>query len=117
MSRAVLLAPVLIAAALACLPARAENFDGGWQVTITTEHGTCDKAYSYPVSVKEGTVSYAGETPAKVAGKVSGTGEVDVRISLGDKQAEGMGRLTATGGGGTWKSAECSGKWNADRKV
>ena len=45
-------------------------------------------------------------------------GAVKVFVSRGDKRADGIGRLTRTGGGGKWKSSrgECSGRWMAERR-
>lgn len=119
MNRLFALAPAVAAAAVvAALPARAtDSFDGSWQVTIVTEKGTCDKAYSYPLAVKGGSVTYAGDTSAKIDGRVEDGGSVQVRISLGDKSARGTGRLSASSGTGTWSGGECSGRWTASRKA
>ena len=35
----------------------AGSFDGAWKVTIITQAGNCDPAYSYPVKVEGGRVS------------------------------------------------------------
>ena len=45
-------------------------------------------------------------------------GAVSVFVSRGNQRADGVGRLSASGGGGKWKSAkgECSGRWTAERR-
>ena len=72
----------LAAAALAVAPllsgaahnARAQAaFDGNWSVTIITEKGACDKAYNYPLSVKNGTVGYPGKGGFDISGRVNRT--------------------------------------------
>ena len=36
-----------------------KSFDGGWSVLIVTEKGTCDRAYRYPIKIKNGAVDGA----------------------------------------------------------
>ncbi len=94
-------------------------YDGNWKVVIVTQSGTCDPAYSYPVRVTAGRVSYAGDGNFEISGNVSDGGGVNVIIARGDQKATGSGRLTANSGAGNWigKSAStaCSGRWEASR--
>lgn len=117
MIRVLMLASAFAAAVFAA-PARADQtYDGTWQVTILTEQGTCGKAFSYPLAVKEGAVSSMGYFAAKTAGTVERSGLVKVSISFGDKNAQGTGKLTGDAGVGTWKGSDCSGRWKASRKA
>ena len=54
------LAALSLVAAVALASAAKANasFDGTWRVTIVTQSGNCDPAYSYPVKVEGGRVSY-----------------------------------------------------------
>jgi hypothetical protein len=97
-------------------------FDGPWAVTIMTENGTCDPAYRYAVVVADGNVSYdARESSGLIAisGKVDGQGHVKVNLSRGEQQANASGKLSPSGGIGTWtgksSSVACSGRWEAKR--
>ncbi|MBX9711700.1 MAG: hypothetical protein K2X60_11770 [Xanthobacteraceae bacterium] len=95
------------------------TYDGGWKVVIITQSGNCDPAYSYPVRVTGGRVSYAGDGSFEISGNVSEGGGVNVTIARGDQRASGSGRLSASLGAGQWtgKSAStaCSGRWEASR--
>jgi hypothetical protein len=99
-------------------PAGNPNFDGAWSVLIVTEKGTCDRAYRYPIKINNGTVDYAGNASFTVSGKVQPTGAVTVRVARGNQSASGSGRLSSTGGTGSWTAAsgECSGTWTAERR-
>jgi hypothetical protein len=97
-------------------------YDGPWAVTILTDSGSCDPAYRYAVMVSDGQVaSDARESTGVVAvsGKVEGDGRVKVNLSRGEQQANASGKLSPSGGVGTWagksSSAVCSGRWEAKR--
>lgn len=94
-------------------------FDGAWKVTIITQSGNCDPAYSYPVKVEGGRVSYSGDGSFDISGQVGDAGAVNVSISLGDQKASASGKLAANSGSGQWSgkssSAVCSGRWEARR--
>ena len=95
------------------------TFDGSWKVIIITQTGTCDPAYSYPVRVTDGRVSYGGDGSFEISGHVADGGGVNVVIARGDQKASASGKLSASSGGGQWigKSAStaCSGRWEASR--
>jgi hypothetical protein len=101
-------------------PALAAAQDGNWSVLIITEKGDCDRAYRYPLAVANGQVRYAGDSGANVSGTVSASGAVKVSIRLGDKGANGSGRLSGGSGSGTWRGAgggaSCAGRWEAERR-
>ena len=94
------------------------NFDGAWSVLIVTEKGTCDRAYRYPVQIRNGSVGYAGSASFTVSGQVGDKGNVVVTVARGSQSATGTGAMSGTDGSGTWRSAggECSGTWTAERR-
>lgn len=110
----------LLALAGFCRPALAAGHDGNWSVLIITEKGDCDRAYRYPLAVSDGHVRYAGDSSANVSGTVNASGAVKVSIRLGDKGANGSGRLSGSAGSGTWQGAgggaSCSGRWEAEKR-
>lgn len=95
------------------------TYDGSWKVVIITQTGTCDPAYSYPVRVTDGRVSYGGDGSFEISGHVADGGGVNVVIARGDQKASASGKLSASSGSGQWigKSAStaCSGRWEANR--
>ena len=96
------------------------NFDGNWSVLIVTKSGPCDQAYRYGLSVRDGRVLYDGSAAVNVAGQVSPSGAVNVRVWAGSQSANGAGRLSRDYGGGQWRgvssSGTCSGTWSAERR-
>lgn len=117
---AVFAAAMLTAAVLLATSARAGTaFDGAWRVTIITQSGNCDPAYSYPVKVEGGRVTYSGDGSFDISGHVGDAGAVSVTIARGDQKASGSGKLSANSGSGQWSgkssSTACSGRWEATR--
>lgn len=112
---AVVVAVVVLAGAAKA----AGSFDGTWRVTIITQSGNCDPAYSYPLKVEDGRVSYAGDGSFDISGHVGEAGAVSVTIARGDQKASGSGKLSANSGSGQWSgkssSTACSGRWEATR--
>jgi hypothetical protein len=110
----------LLALAGSAQPALAAAQDGNWSVLIITEKGDCDRAYRYPLAVANGQVRYTGDAGANVSGTVSASGTVKVSIRLGDKGANGSGRLSGGSGSGTWHGAgggaSCAGRWEAEKR-
>ena len=94
----------------------APSFDGLWSVVIVTERGTCDRAYRYPIRITGGAMLNDGSSPVTINGRVAGTGSVNVTVSRGSQSATGSGRLSGNIGVGTWRAAECSGTWEAERR-
>jgi hypothetical protein len=103
----------------ATAPARTP-YDGRWSVVIITDSGACDRAYRYELLVENGNVRYAGEGRFAVRGRVQHDGRVQVSVQRGEQGADGTGRLSAAGGGGTWQGASsrrtCAGRWQAERR-
>lgn len=112
-------AAALAAAVVIATSAKAGSFDGSWRVTIITQSGNCDPAYSYPVKVEGGRVSYSGDGSFDISGHVGDAGAVSVTIARGDQKASGSGKLSANSGSGQWSgkssSTACSGRWEATR--
>jgi len=112
-------AGIAAAIALAGAAHAATSHDGLWKVTIITQAGNCDPAYSYPVKVSSGVVSYNGDGSFAIAGNVADAGTVKVSISRGEQRADATGKLSGDSGTGQWsgKSATtaCSGRWEAVR--
>lgn len=92
------------------------GFDGDWSVLIVTEQGECDRAYRYPVRISRGTVTNGGDVAFDISGKVTGNGAITVRVSRGEKSANGIGRLFGANGSGKWSGGSCAGTWSAERR-
>jgi hypothetical protein len=94
-------------------------YDGNWSVIIITDRGDCDRAYRYPVQIRNGIVRYTGNV-VNLSGRVANNGAVAVALSRGAQHAAGNGRLSPTSGAGTWRgaspTARCSGRWEAERR-
>ena len=105
---------------VAASPAGAAAHDGKWSVLVITEKGNCDRGYRYDVSVADGQVRYSGDGAVIFNGTVAPNGAVKVAIRFGEQGANGVGRLSGNAGAGTWhgagKGAECSGRWEAERR-
>jgi len=92
------------------------NFDGKWSVVVVTEKGDCDRAYRYPIDIRNATLVNAGNTSFDISGKVQGDGAIAVKISYGQKSALGSGRLSGASGEGRWSGGTCAGSWTAERR-
>ncbi|RAI39352.1 hypothetical protein CH341_26030 [Rhodoplanes roseus] len=98
-------------------PAAKTSFDGTWSVVVVTEQGDCDRAYRYPIRIKnDGSLENAGSTSFDISGKVASDGKLIVRLSYGGKSATGQGRLSGAGGEGRWSGGSCAGVWTAERR-
>jgi hypothetical protein len=109
------------AIALAGYSKAAASHDGDWRVTIITQSGDCDAAYSYAVKVAGGQVSYSGNGSFDITGNVGEAGNVSVSISRGDQRANASGTLKGNAGAGHWSgksaSTACTGRWEAVRSL
>jgi hypothetical protein len=103
--------------AAAAVPAQATgSFDGKWSVVVVTTKGDCDRAYRYPIAIRGETLVNAGDAAFDISGKVHTDGAIAVRISYGQKSAQGSGRLSGTSGTGHWSGGSCAGTWTAERR-
>jgi hypothetical protein len=103
-------------------PASAQSrYDGRWSVLIITDKGTCDRAYRYSVRIERGVIVYGGEAGVRFTGRVDRRGRLRATISRGSTSANGTGRLTRVRGAGVWSgrspTAQCSGRWEAERRT
>jgi hypothetical protein len=109
--------------AIGCLMALASaanartTFDGSWDLLFVTQRGACDPSYSFTVNVANGIVTHPNLV--KFRGYVARSGAVRASVTVHDKYASGVGRLSGASGRGTWSgysgSARCSGYWTAQR--
>jgi hypothetical protein len=111
---------IALSVAGAAAPASARSaYDGVWSVVVAAEAGACSGAYRYPVAIVGGQVRHAeaGEQLFNIRGRVAAGGRVSVEVSRGDLRAYGVGRLSQSTGGGTWRSPNgCTGHWQAARR-
>ena len=91
-------------------------FDGNWTVSIVTQSGSCDRSYTFPVSIIDGRFDGAN---GALLGTVNAKGGVNVMLGGGDRRGTASGRLTGNAGAGRWSGnatgASCSGRWTATR--
>jgi hypothetical protein len=111
---------VTLAACLAALTPAVQArsiYDGSWDLTFITQLGSCDPSYSFPVDIADGIVT--SPNLVRFQGRVSRSGVARASVTVQDKRASGLGRLSADAGRGTWRgssgSARCSGYWTARR--
>ncbi len=107
----VLCASVLTGAAA---PALAQTpYDGLWNVTMTTNTGSCEPRASSTVMITDGKVS---SPSANISGSIGREGLVKVSIN----GAYANGQITGNSGSGRWNGASagipCSGRWQASRQ-
>ena len=112
------LAAVSVAAAIGMAgPTQARtDFDGEWSVVIVTSKGDCERSYRAPITISNGNFVNVGVNMVDVSGNVRPDGRLTVCVSRGQSSAVGLGRLTATSGGGSWKGGACAGTWTAVRR-
>jgi hypothetical protein len=95
--------------------AASDSFDGSWRVSINTRSGSCQSG-TLPVQVRDGKLT-SGTSMVNVSGQVGQGGALRVVVGDGVRKANGSGKLSATGGSGTWSGGGglCSGTWVAER--
>ncbi|MBK3665013.1 hypothetical protein JJE66_27755 [Bradyrhizobium diazoefficiens] len=93
------------------------SYDGAWDLVFVTQKGTCDQSYSFSVNISDGIVTHPNLV--KFRGNVTRSGAVRASVTVHDKYASGVGRLSGDAGQGRWSgysgSARCSGYWTARR--
>jgi hypothetical protein len=104
-------------ASTASIAAAGTIYDGQWNLTITTERGTCEASYHFVVDINNGIVSHPNLV--KLHGRVAKGGSVQVSVSAAGKTAAGAGRMSRSSGRGRWTGHSgqdrCSGSWAAQR--
>jgi DUF4097 and DUF4098 domain-containing protein YvlB len=110
---------LIVSAALALTNgtvAAQQQFSGNWSVGATSERGTCNKAYRYPVVIENGTVRSGGPSNINVSGRVHPDGSIQSSVERALARTNVTGRLADRSGAGTWTtsgSVNCSGRWRA----
>jgi hypothetical protein len=114
------IAAVLLGLVVAGKPVAAAGFDGDWTVSVTTDHGSCERSANYDVHVVHGNIIFTSYTAVSLYGRVTPDGAVSVLITRFDDSARGSGRLAQTTGSGAWRGAgkngPCTGHWEARRR-
>ena len=103
---------LLLAAMVFASPASA-NFDGQWNVQISSPNSSCTTG-SVAIGISNGQVA-SNTATVTASGRVADAGSISVTLNNGMKRAVGSGRLSGTSGSGTWRAALCSGTWTAQR--
>lgn len=105
------------------LPALAgTNFDGVYEVTVTTTVGSCAKTYRGTVVIEGGHVKTTSEEGATAFGLVDTEGTISMQFHDKDELAHVAGKAANTKKGaaasGTWSApvSQCGGRWNAVRQ-
>jgi hypothetical protein len=92
-------------------------YDGSWDLVFVTQRGTCDPNYSFTVNINDGLVTHPNLVRFK--GYVARSGAVRASVTVQDKYASGIGKLSNNTGRGTWRgysgTTRCSGYWTAQR--
>ncbi|HEV2559789.1 MAG TPA: hypothetical protein VGU45_14280 [Microvirga sp.] len=97
-----------------------QQFNGNWSVEVITETGSCDRAYRFPVVIRNGQVSYGGPESVNASGKVTPSGSLRGTLGRGSAQASVVGNLMERSGSGTWTgsgSLNCTGQWRAEKRA
>ena len=92
-------------------------YDGSWDLVFVTQKGACDPSYNFSVNITDGIVTHPNLV--KFRGYVARSGAVRASVTVHEKHASGLGRLSSNSGLGTWSgysgSGRCSGYWTAQR--
>ena len=91
------------------------SFHGLWSVEIVARASTCSLAYSVPIQVAHGNITYVGLFDAVADGTVGDDGEVHVQLAHSGDVVQATGALSERSGFGQWSRAtlECQGTWSA----
>ena len=108
-------------------PAIAAQFDGHWRMVAVTTSGHCGEI-PIDVGISRGRIHSTGGSsfgtafahyPIQLGGRVSPSGQVQMKAVAGPRIAHGIGRFNRFRGSGTWAgtgpSGLCSGVWSAIR--
>ena len=95
--------------------AAGDTFDGSWRVSINSRTSACQSG-TLPIQVRDGKL-ISGNPGVNISGQVADSGALRVVVGDGVRKASGTGKLSATGGSGTWSGGAglCSGTWVAER--
>ena len=107
-----------LTAALSLRAAAGNQFDGIYNVDVSTDVGTCDKTYHGTVTIEGGHVTSTGDAKATAWGLVGSDGTVSMQFHRGDELAHVAGHAKGIKGQGTWSNSVslCGGRWWAERR-
>lgn len=92
-------------------------YDGSWDLVFTTQSGACDPSYAFTVNISDGVITHPNLV--KFKGYVARSGAVRASVTVHEKFASGIGRLSGTSGRGRWNgrsgAERCAGTWTAQR--
>jgi hypothetical protein len=117
MKRSLLIAATSCFIGLAPAAQARSAYDGPWDLVFVTQRGACDQSYNFSVNITNGIVTHPNLV--RFRGYVAKSVAVRASVTVQDKYAAGVGKLSATTGRGTWSgrsgSARCTGYWTAQR--
>lgn len=95
----------------------AAPFDGQWSFDVSTEVGNCEPVRQYPVIVADSRMASGENAATTTVGTIETNGSLWGRFSSAEDVVRLQGKLTKTGGSGTWSSGSryCGGKWHAHK--
>ena len=95
-----------------------QNYDGVWDVDVTTTVGQCEPEIAGTVTIQGGHVVASSGPDVAVWGYVEDDGVVSARFTQGQDILRAQGNLRGGQGSGAWSSNTkyCGGKWTARRE-
>jgi hypothetical protein len=110
-------AAALVFHAIGAVARPISTYDGAWSLLFVTQRGACDPSYNFNVNVSGGIITHPNLV--RFRGMVTSSGAVRASVTVQDKYASGVGKLSRNSGRGTWSgysgSARCSGYWTAQK--
>jgi len=99
-------------------PISLSNYDGIYSVEITTQEGPCDRIFRGSVTVTNGRITGTSEPGASASGLIEDDGTVSLTFRGNSEIAHVGGKVWARHASGGWSSptAECGGRWRAERQ-
>ncbi|MGO9004483.1 MAG: hypothetical protein ACLQIQ_02860 [Beijerinckiaceae bacterium] len=107
-----------LTAALSLRAAAGDQFDGVYNVDVSTDVGNCDKTYHGAVTIEGGHVVSTSDAAATAWGIVGSDGTVSMQFHRGDELVHVAGYAKGVKAKGTWSNSvsQCGGRWWAERR-
>lgn len=107
-----------LTAALCLHAAAGSNFDGVYNVDVSTDVGNCAKTYHGTVVIQGGHVVSTGDANATAWGLVDTEGTISMQFHREDELAHVAGHAKGLKANGTWSTpvSQCGGRWWAERR-
>ena len=98
--------------------AAGDQFDGVYDVDVSTDVGNCNKTYHGTVTIEGGHVTSTGDAGATAWGLVDSEGTVSMQFHRGEELAHVAGHAKGRKAQGTWSTpvSQCGGRWWAERR-